>query len=48
LKDIEKAQQKVRQGKAAKKAIDCIKKSETNAKKLLRDIANDPSIADDL
>jgi RHS repeat-associated protein len=48
LKDIEKAQQKVRKGNLKGKAIDDISKSRQNAKKLLRDIQNDPSCADDL
>ena len=48
LKDIERAQQKVRKGQYKGKAIDEIGKSRQNAKKLLRDIENDPSCADDL
>jgi geranylgeranyl pyrophosphate synthase len=48
LKDLEKAQEMVRKKKVGEKAIDCIQKSKQNAKKLLRDIANDPSIADDM
>jgi RHS repeat-associated protein len=47
-KDIDKAQRKIRQGKLAGKIIDRTTKSEQNAKKLLRDIRNDPSCADDL
>lgn len=47
LKEIEEAQRKVRQSKSDQ-TIDSIKKSEQNAKKQLREIADDPSILDDL
>ena len=42
-KDIQKAQQLVRQEKNVGRVIDSIKKSEQNAKNLLKRIADDPT-----
>jgi len=48
LKEIEEAQRKLRQGKNGGKIIDSTKGSKQKANKLLKDIANNPSLADDL
>lgn len=47
-KDIQKAQDNIRQGKYEGGQIDRITKAEQNYKKALRDIANNPHLADDL